>query len=140
MCNTDSTVGQHLIVLWNLMSDFVLKKLPQNADVRGVLTVLEKDMPFPVARVFWINSAEGAMRGGHRHQRNRQAIVAVHGTVEVYINDGAHEKTIFLDNDGVMLVVEPEDWHTMTFQPGAVLLVIASDVFDPDDYIGAKHA
>ena len=122
------------------MSDFVLKKLPQNADVRGVLTVLEKDMPFPVARIFWINSPDGAMRGGHRHRRTRQALVAVYGAVEVYMNDGQHEKTITLDNDGLMLVVEPEDWHTMRFQPGSVLLVMASHVFDLDDYIAAKHA
>ena len=122
------------------MSDFSLKKLPQNADTRGVLTVLEKDMPFPVVRTFWISSKDGAMRGGHRHHRTRQALVAVHGEVEVYMNDGQHEKTFTLDNDGLMLVVEPEDWHTMKFQPGAVLLVMASHVFDLDDYIAVKHA
>lgn len=122
------------------MSEFVLKKLPQNADVRGVLTVLEKDMPFAVVRTFWVNSPDGAMRGGHRHHRTRQALVAVHGEVEVYMNDGQHEKTIILDNDGLMLLVEPEDWHTMKFQPGAVLLVMASHVFDLDDYIGGKYA
>ena len=121
------------------MSDFVLKKLPQNADVRGVLSVLEKDMPFPVARIFWINSTDGAMRGGHRHHRTRQALVAVHGAVEIYMNDGHHDKTIMLDNDGLMLVVEPEDWHTMKFQPGSVLLVMASHIFDLDDYIAVKH-
>jgi len=122
------------------MSDFVLKKLPQNADIRGVLTVLDKDMPFPVVRTFWISSNDGATRGGHRHHRTRQALVAVHGEVEVYMNDGQHEKTIMLDNDGLMLVVEPEDWHTMKFQPRAVLLVLASHAFDLDDYIGGKYS
>ena len=122
------------------MSEFVLIKLPQNADTRGVLTVLEKDMPFPVARIFWINSPDGATRGGHRHKRTRQALVATHGTVEIYLNDGQREKTITLNNYDLMLVVEPEDWHTMKFQPGSVLLVLASHVFDLDDYIAVKHA
>lgn len=121
------------------MSDFVLKKLPQNADIRGVLTVLDKDMPFPVVRTFWISSNDGATRGGHRHHRTRQALVAVHGEVEVYMNDGQHEETIMLANDGLMLVVEPEDWHTMKFQPGAVLLVLASHAFDLEDYFGGKY-
>ena len=121
------------------MSDFVLKKLPQNADARGVLTVLEKEMPFPAARIFWINSPDGAVRGGHRHQLTRQAMVAVHGTVAVYMNDGQHENTITLDSDELMLIVEPEDWHTMKFQPGAVLLVMASHAFDLSDYIGGKY-
>jgi dTDP-4-dehydrorhamnose 3,5-epimerase-like enzyme len=122
------------------MSEFVLKILPRNADARGVLTVLENDMPFPVARIFWISSPNGAMRGGHRHHRTRQGLVAIHGTVEVYMNDGKHDQTIILDNDGLMLVVEPEDWHTMKFQPGAILLVMASHKFDLDDYIGTKHS
>ena len=121
------------------MSDFFLKKLPQNADIRGVLTVLDKDMPFPVVRTFWISSNDGATRGGHRHHRTRQALVAVHGEVEVYMNDGQHEETIMLANDGLMLVVEPEDWHTMKFQPGAVLLVLASHAFDLEDYFGGKY-
>ena len=62
------------------------------------------------------------------------------GTVEIYLNDGQREKTITLDNNDLMLVVEPEDWHTMKFQPGSVLLVLASHVFDLDDYIAVKHA
>lgn len=122
------------------MSDFVLKKLPQNADLRGVLTVLEKEMPFPVARIFWINCPDGSMRGGHRHHITRQALVALHGVVEVYMNDGVHEKTITLDNDGLMLVVEPEDWHTMKFLPNATLLVMASHAFDLSDYISVKYS
>ena len=121
------------------MSDFVIKQLPQNADIRGVLTVLEKDIPFEVARIFWINSHDGALRGGHRHHRTRQALIAVHGTVTVYLNDGRHDKTVVLDGDGLMLLVEPEDWHTMSFEPGAVLLVLASHLFDAEDYIAKKY-
>jgi hypothetical protein len=40
-----------------------------------------------------------------------------------------------LQTPGQCLLVEPEDWHTMTFGKEAVLLVMASHLFDKNDYI-----
>jgi hypothetical protein len=33
----------------------------------------------------------------------------------MYINDGVTEETIVLNHPSQYLLVEPKDWHTMTF-------------------------
>ena len=51
------------------------------------------------------------------------------------MNDGKHRQDITLCTPGQCLLVEPEDWHTMSFGLGAVLLVMASHLFDKNEYI-----
>lgn len=104
-------------------------------DSRGNLTVLEKQLPFAVARTFWIWGADGQVRGGHRHRQTRQALVAIAGKVSVLLDDGQRKMTVMLDDPSRCLVVEPEEWHTMAFEDGAILLVFASLPYDPSDYI-----
>jgi dTDP-4-dehydrorhamnose 3,5-epimerase-like enzyme len=117
------------------MSDFQVLALHAVNDVRGTLTILQDSLPFEVLRTFWINGADGQTRGGHRHHVTRQALVAVSGSVSVYMDDGRHQATVNLGAPSQCLIVEPEDWHTMLFGPGAVLLVFASHDYDPADYI-----
>jgi hypothetical protein len=41
-----------------------------------------------------------------------------------------------LNNPTLCLILNPEDWHTMyDFSKDAILLVLASEYFDPNDYI-----
>ncbi len=121
------------------MPNFIQIDLPTFADERGALTVLEGALPFTPVRTYWIYGADGQTRGGHRHRVTRQALIAVHGGVSIYVNDGVAEKTIVLDQPGKCLLVEPKDWHTMTFGPGSVLLVMASHPYDRSEYIDAPY-
>lgn len=121
------------------MSDFKVIHLFQAADGRGCLSVIQNELPFSVERLFWITQADGQLRGGHRHHRTRQALIAVQGVISVYMNDGEHEETIRLDSPSSCLFVEPEDWHTMYFEEGAVLLVLASEKYDVSDYIDPPY-
>lgn len=108
------------------------------AEPRGHLTVIEKGIPFPVKRVFYTyNVPEGAVRGGHRHKKNRTALMVPAGTCDVSgITPGKTPWTYRLDDPSVCLVLEPEDWHQMTFvAPGTILLCLASEEYDPEDYI-----
>jgi hypothetical protein len=123
-----------------LVSDFNLMELFNVPDARGSLTVLQDVLPFDTARVFWITSAAGNTRGGHRHHVTRQALISLSGEVNVYMNDGVHSAFIKLDSPSKCLIVEPEDWHTMTFGENAVLLVFASHRYDGDDYIDAPYS
>lgn len=104
-------------------------------DARGTLTVLQDVLPFEMRRIFWISGADGQTRGAHRHRATRMAMIAVAGTVRVCIDDGTQVRTVMLDDPARCLLVEPEDWHTMHFERGAVLLVVASHPYDPADYI-----
>ena len=122
------------------MSNFRLIDIPTFSDERGILSVLEANcIPFNAARVYWIHGADGQTRGGHRHRVTQQALVAIKGEVVIYMNDGSHDELITLNRSSQCLIVEPEDWHTMTFGDGAMLLVLASHPYDLSDYIDAQY-
>jgi mannose-6-phosphate isomerase-like protein (cupin superfamily) len=123
----------------DVMSQFQILKLPSHSDSRGSLTVLEGELPFVVVRTYWIYGADGQTRGGHRHKHTRQALVALSGQVSVYMNDGVASQDVLLDSPGSCLLVEPKDWHTMTFGRGAVLLVMSSHPYDRSEYIDKPY-
>jgi mannose-6-phosphate isomerase-like protein (cupin superfamily) len=123
----------------DVMSQFQILKLPTHSDLRGSLSVLEGELPFVVVRTYWIYDADGQTRGGHRHRHTRQALVALSGQVSVYMNDGVASQDVLLDSPGSCLLVEPKDWHTMTFGRGAVLLVMSSHPYDRSEYIDEPY-
>ena len=122
-----------------MASHFTIIYLPTFSDPRGVLTVMEKKLPFTVFRTFWIYGSDGQTRGGHRHTHNRQAFLALSGEVHIYLNDGVVSETVSLTAPNQCLLVEPKDWHTMTFGAGAVLLVMSSHPYDRSDYIDTPY-
>ena len=121
------------------MAHFAILDLPTFSDPRGALTVLDGALPFPIKRTFWVYESDEQKRGGHRHHATRQALVALAGSVSIYMNDGVAQDTIVLDTPSRCLLVEPKDWHTMTFSPGSVLLVFASHPYDRSDYIDTPY-
>lgn len=121
------------------MTKFNVLDLPNFADSRGVLTVIDGLLPFPVNRLYWIHGVQGQVRGGHRHHKTRQGLIAISGCVSIYLNDGTCNETILLDSPHRCLVVEPKDWHTMTFSDNSVLLVISSHPYDVNDYIDEAY-
>lgn len=121
------------------MSHFKLLTLPKFTDEKGSLSVVDGDLPFKVVRSYWIYNASGKTRGGHRHKDTIQALVALNGAVDVYMADGVKEQTISLKQPDKCLIVEPKDWHTMTFYDGSVLLVMASTHFDKNDYVAIPY-
>ena len=123
----------------NRNSHFTVLNLPTFTDPRGALTVLENVLPFTAARTYWIYGSDDQTRGGHRHHRTRQALVAAAGKVSIYMNDGRAIETVELDSPSLCLLVEPKDWHTMTFGPGSVLLVMSSQAYDRSDYIDTPY-
>lgn len=119
----------------SIVSEFEQLRLASVSDQRGMLVVMQEDLPFEVRRVFWIVGADGQTRGSHRHRVTRQALVAVIGVVTVTLDNGERAAQVVLDSPAMALLVEPEDWHTMHFGPGAVLLVFASHEYEAADYI-----
>ena len=108
-------------------------------DPRGALTVLEKALPFEVVRMYWIYGADGQTRGGHRHTYTRQALIAVSGHISIYMNDGIAEEVVELEHPNQCLLVEPKDWHTMTFGPNSILMVLSSHSYDRGEYIDTPY-
>ena len=121
------------------MSHFTIINLPTFTDGRGTLTVNEGSLPFAVVRSYWIYGADGNTRGGHRHRHTRQALVAVKGEVTIYMNDGIVSENVVLNRPDQCLIVETKDWHTMTFGPESVLLVMSSSTYDRSEYIDTPY-
>jgi hypothetical protein len=107
-------------------------------DDRGSLTVVEKETGFAIRRVFYIYDVKSA-RGGHGHKRTRTALIAVSGTVVVKGQSPVKDFEYVLESPDQCVLLEVEDWHTMEFSQGAVLLVLASEEFSPSDYFYEKY-
>lgn len=108
-------------------------------DNRGYLSVLEENItiPFPIKRVFYIyGTAIGVRRGFHAHYKTRQALVCVSGQCKVFLDNIERKRDVLLDSPTKVLILEPNDWHEMyDFTPDCVLLVLASHLYDSEDYI-----
>ncbi|WP_027000194.1 sugar 3,4-ketoisomerase [Eisenibacter elegans] len=117
-----------------------LLNLKTFTDARGNLTVIEKVIPFDVKRIFYIYGVDDSVRGGHRHHQTIQAAVCIQGRCTIYNHDGQAEVEYLLDAPHKCLILEPKDWHQMyAFSPDAILMVLASTHFDPNDYIYAPY-
>lgn len=115
-----------------------LIKIPKIEDPRGNLSVIENDIvPFDIKRVYYLYDVPaGAERGGHAHKKLEQFLVALSGSFEVVLNDGKEEKIITLNKPFEGLLIKNEIWRELkNFSSGAVCLVVASEVFDEEDYI-----
>jgi dTDP-4-dehydrorhamnose 3,5-epimerase-like enzyme len=105
-------------------------------DKRGCLTVIEKVFPFDIKRIFYIYGVDDSIRGGHRHKTTFQAAVCIAGKCTIKNNDGEKEEIFDLDAPHKCLLLNPEDWHEMyNFSPDAILMVLASEFYNHDDYI-----
>jgi len=108
-------------------------------DPRGDLTALEyeKDIPFLIKRVYYLyNVPAGAERGGHAHKQLRQVLIALSGSFTVKLNDGSGVQSYFLNNPRCGLLLDRLVWREIVdFSHGAVCLCLASEQYNPDDYV-----
>lgn len=109
-------------------------------DKRGNLTVIEKSIPFDIKRIFYIYGVDDSVRGGHRHVKTIQAAICIQGSCTIYNNDNTKKEEFVLDSPDKCLILEPQDWHQMhSFSKDAILMVLASEFFDANDYIYEQY-
>lgn len=111
----------------------------QHGDDRGQLVALEegKDIPFPIKRVYYMyDTGEGVRRGFHAHKSLQQILVCIHGQCKVLLDNGNEKKIVYLEKPYEGLYIANNIWREMyDFTPDAVLMVLASDSYNEDDYI-----
>jgi dTDP-4-dehydrorhamnose 3,5-epimerase-like enzyme len=105
----------------------------------GNITIVQSDseLPFRVKRVYYLYDVPGGSeRGGHAHRTLQQLIVAASGSFDVILDDGFMKKTVHLNRPNYGLMVVPGIWREIiNFSSGAICLVLASDLYNPSDYI-----
>jgi WxcM-like, C-terminal len=109
--------------------------LPSFKDPRGILTVVEKILPFHIHRVYFIYETNELSRAGHRHVTGQQALICLHKTCRVEVKNSNGILQFPLNDPSQCLILEAEDWHELKFEEGAILLVLASDYYRPENYI-----
>jgi len=116
-----------------------LHRLPHAEDLRGQISFgeAERHIPFPIRRHFVVYGVPGEnIRGEHAHRQLHQFLICVAGSVHAVADDGETREEFLLDDPTVGLHLPPMIWGVQyKYSPGAVLLVLASDYYDPADYI-----
>lgn len=116
-----------------------LIELPKHIDPRGNLTVAEsmKNVPFDINRTYWVYDVPGGeSRGGHAHKVCLEFIIALSGSFTVTLDDGTERRSFHLNHPYQGLLIETGIWRTLDdFSSGAVCLVLASELYDEEDYI-----
>jgi len=104
----------------------------------GYITIAEeqKNIPFDIKRVYWTYyTPQDVSRGGHAHKNLQQIIVAVSGTITFNTEDKNGKKEAFiLDTPNTGLYIPKLVWRDIKFSHSAVLLCLASELYDEDDY------
>ena len=118
----------------------VIKYLFQpHGDERGQLVALEeyKDIPFRIKRVYYMyDTKEGVVRGCHAHKKLQQILICIHGSCRIKLDNGKETKVILLEKPYEGLYVSNAMWREMyDFSKDAVLMVLASELYDESDYI-----
>jgi len=110
-----------------------------HSDRNGNISVVENNLtvPFEVKRTYYLYDVPGGeSRGGHAHKYLSQLIIAASGSFTVTLDDGNVKRTFMLNRPYQGLYVVPGIWRTLDdFSSGAVCLVLASHVYDENDYI-----
>lgn len=109
-------------------------------DERGNLVVVEGggwDIPFEIKRVFYIYGSDSeVMRGQHANRKTEFVMINVSGKSKVKVDNGYEQQIIELNRPRMGLYLSTMIWKDMyDFSEDSVLLVLASEHYDAQEYI-----
>jgi hypothetical protein len=117
----------------------VAYEMPVITDLRGSISVGEigRNLPFAPRRYFTVFRVPGEeVRGAHAHKTCHQFVVCVRGSVNLMVDDGSSREELVLDTPAVGVHLPPMIWGVQyKYSSDAILLVLASEPYDADDYI-----
>lgn len=124
---------------YNVFDCSVIEFDRHHSNRKGNLTVVEngKTLPFDVKRAYYLYDVPGGeSRGSHAHRDLEQLMVAVSGSFTVTLNDGKCKRSFTLNRPYQGLYIKPGLWRDLDdFSSGSVCMVLASEVYQAEDYI-----
>ena len=119
--------------------DCSIIQLPQIKNRAGNITPVTNsiEIPFDVKRVFYLYDIPGGeSRGAHAHKECHQFVVASSGSFEVLLDDGKTRRIVQLNRPYYGLHIPPMIWASeINFSSGSICLVLASSLYDAEEYI-----
>lgn len=103
-----------------------------------VIGEVHKDIPFDIKRIYYINQLHNptAVRGKHAHKKLEQIIFCINGNFTLVLDDGINKQSILMNNPCIWIKLWAKLWHDMMeFSPDCVILVLADDYYNKEDYI-----
>lgn len=120
------------------MSECRIVGFPKVEDPRGNLTFIEGDrhLDWSIKRVYYLYDVPGgAERGGHAHKDTNELLIAMSGSFDVVLDDGAVTQRFHLNRSHYGLYVPAMTWRSLeNFSSGSVCMVLASEYYTEDDY------
>lgn len=114
-------------------------KFIQLGDSRGHLVVIEgnKDIPFEIARVFYIYGSDSdVVRGQHANKNSEFVLINVSGKSKVKIDYGNSQEIIELNGPHIGVYIPKMVWKEMyDFSEDSILLVLSSCKYDSKEYV-----
>lgn len=118
------------------VKDCILVDVPTFIDERGAISVLDKELPFQIKRVFWLHHIqEGKDRGAHALLESSEIMIAVHGSFIVDLDDTVNKISVLLDDQSKGLLIKPGVWfRTHSYNDDGVSLILAEEEYARDKY------
>ena len=112
---------------------------PMRAEDRTLIVLeAERQVPFPIRRVFNVHAHRAGLVGGkHAHRSCQQFLVCVLGACDVMVAAELHEtRTYRLDRPDLGLWIPASLWSDQTYLTAdTVLMVLCDQVYDATDYL-----
>ena len=119
--------------------EYKIIQFQKHGDERGQLVALEndKEIPFETKRVYYMfDTLPGVRRGFHAHKTLKQILICTSGSCKIHLDDGYSTAEVTLHKPYEGLLIDSKLWREMyDFSPDAVLMVLASQMYDESDYI-----
>lgn len=120
------------------VNDIKLITFPKNHQLNGNLTSITngQEVPFDIKRIYYLYDVPGGeSRGAHGHKALHQIMVALSGSFTVTLDDGKDKKSFHLYQPYQGLLIPPGLWRDLdTFSSGSICMVLASELYDEEDY------
>jgi|688.fasta_scaffold974807_2 dTDP-4-dehydrorhamnose 3,5-epimerase-like enzyme len=112
-------------------------------DERGILSICEfpEEKLFPIKRLYYIFGVpRNESRGMHAHKSLRQIFLAVSGSFTLEVTDGEKVESVEITSGRSGYLLPNGYWRELkNFSEDAMCLVLASEHYDPSDYIHNKN-